>query len=179
MAKKPRSEEKKNLRKDAPVKRTISALLADPELMAQIRDLASRGASLGTIEATIGLPKGRLKKWLDFGEHRPKSTYRILYNNFRRWVAEARSIAEEQMLVKSPGQWLERNSSSKVLDTPEEQQTALINQGPAINLLQLGAAQALDAMRILIESGHSVDEALRKDQIHIDTTQKDDKRTSP
>jgi hypothetical protein len=168
---------KRNLRLNAPPnqkQRGITKLLANGELLAQVREMAESGASIGTIEAAIGLPKGRLRDWLVKGDKQPKTAYRRFYNMFRKWAAQAKHAAEAQQLAKTPTQWLERNTTAKLIETEED--TSLIPTQTAVvdhSVLKIGAQSAVDAMKILVESGIDVNEALRKGMVHINDASKD------
>ena len=68
---------------------------------------------------------------------------------YRSWAAEARAAAEAQQLAKTPSQWLERNSSSKLMDEPEEKNTQLITNNQGQQQAAFGAYQLLAAMKVL------------------------------
>lgn len=87
---------------------------------------------------------------------------------YRSWAAEARAAAEAQQLAKTPSQWLERNSSSKLMDEPEEKNTQLITNNQGQQQAAFGAYQLLAAMKVLHNAGISVDAALEKDAIVLD-----------
>jgi hypothetical protein len=74
-------------------------------------------------------------------------------------------MAECQQLAKTPTQWLERNTSAHIVE-PLDQQTGLL-PGPEApqKLLNLGVQQALAALKVLHDSGISIDEAIRKGQL--------------
>lgn len=131
--------------------------------------MVTTGASISTVEASIGLSPGRLKTWLIKGQNQPKTPYRIFYTKFRKWAAEAKAAAESQQLAKAPSQWLERNSAAKLIESADE--AALIpannQQIDAGQVLKLGVNQALAALKVLSEQGINIDDALRKDMIHL------------
>jgi hypothetical protein len=143
----------------------IIKLLSDENAMGVIEDMASTGASIATIEAAIGLPEQRLSSYLRKGREGRNSPYKELYRKYRKWVSAARYIAESQMAAKSPEKWLDRNTSAKLLETQEE--TALIAAIPQPSTLQLGAQQAIDALRIFRKSGMSIDSLLDKNEVSI------------
>ena len=141
--------------------------------MLQLREMLENGSSIGTCEAVLHLSPGILKKWLDKGQTQPKTPYRILFTKVRAWIAVARGAAEANQLVKAPSQWLERSTSSKLLNTDEtpttpDISTALITHNNAPAQLQLGAQAALAAVKALARSGVDLNEAFAKDLVHID-----------
>jgi hypothetical protein len=158
----------RNIRKDKPIPNTVNTLLADENKLALIREKAEEGASIGTIEAIIGMPKGRLRSWLSKGEANAKTPYRRLYNMYRSWAAIARASAELQQLAKSPGSWLEKNSSARLLEEPEAVQSTTLNTLNVQNTLQVSEQALLSALQVLIASGHSIDGAIARDQITLD-----------
>jgi hypothetical protein len=146
----------------------VESLLADHYLMQKIEDLVCSGASIGTVEAILGMTQGRLKRWLHLGSTRKRSFYAVLFQKYRAWAGEARAAAECQQLAKTPTQWIERNTSAHIVEEPDASITPISNISTTpTNLLQLGAQQAINAMKVLMESGISIDEALRKDQLHL------------
>lgn len=154
----------------------IYRLLGDETKLLEAQELVESGASVGTVEAKLGLEKGQLRKYLDKGERLPNSPYRRLYNMYRRWAGEARAVAESNQLAKSPGQWLEANTSARLLEDREDKPTNApvsgVPAGPTQNidqsgLLRLGAQAALGALSALIESGLSIDEHIRKGQLAL------------
>jgi len=146
----------------------VTDLLKDQDKLQTIRDLVETGASIGTIEAKMQMYQGQLKRWLLKGQEKKKTPYKILYNMYRSWAAEARAAAEAQQLAKTPSQWLERNSSSKLMDEPEEKNTQLITNNQGQQQAAFGAYQLLAAMKVLHNAGISVDAALEKDAIVLD-----------
>lgn len=154
-----------------PTYKNIDDFLSDVNAMSKMEDLVCSGASIGTVESCLHLSKNRLKLWLQRGQTRKRSSYYILFQKYRAWAGEARAAAECQQLAKAPSAWIEKNTSSRIVEDVEESPALLptnISQSPTA-LLQLGAQQALNAMKVLIDAGISIDDSLRKDQITIDT----------
>lgn len=145
----------------------ILALLENERKMALLEDLVTTGASIGTTEAKLCLPQGTLAKWLALGEKKPRSPYRTLYMKYRSFAAEARAAAEAQQLAKTPSQWLERNTSARVVEPKESQDLPGLLPQSSANNLQVGANALLAALRTLQESGVNIDEAIRKNQVQV------------
>jgi stress response protein YsnF len=138
--------------------------------MTLLQELVEGGASIGTVEAKLLLAPGTLSKWLRVGQAEARTPYRSLYVRYRSFAAEARAAAESQQLLKSPGTWIEKNTSSKLVEPPQEvQEQQLAIAGPIQNTndLRLGANALLSALAILQESGVNIDEAIRKNQAQI------------
>jgi len=145
----------------------VSTFMADADKMALVEELCTTGASISTIEASLGLSQGILRKWLNKGAVEPKTAYRRFYNLVRGWIAIARGAAEAQQLVKTPTQWLEKNSSAKLLNEPVD---VISSEAPALPQkaqIAIGVQATINAMKVLQDSGISIDDMLRKDQLHI------------
>jgi hypothetical protein len=149
----------------------IHDLLDDPVRMGQLQELAETGASIGTIEAKLEMPPGRLRLWLEKGKLKSRTPYRFLYMKFRSFAAEARATAEAQQLAKAPTSWLDRNTSARIVEDTDQSEGAavpMIGHTAPINQLQLGANATLASLRILLESGVDLNEALRKNAVSIE-----------
>jgi hypothetical protein len=133
--------------------------------MARMRELVEAGVSVGTVESILGIQQGTLGRWLRKGQTDKRSAYHILFQKYRRWAGEARALAEMQQLAKTPTQWLQTNTSAQLVEPTS--QTGLTNiEGPsAQNILGLGVQQTLQALKVLQESGISIDDAIRKGQL--------------
>lgn len=159
-----------------PKQRIIDKLMdPDNQYMAQIREKVEQGASKATIDALLMMPPGTIDRLLAKGQQAtdPKNKYKKFYLLYRRWAGEARSVAEAITLTKTPEKWMDRNSSNKLLESEEDR--TIIQQSPN-NLLngpnhQSGVTpqQLLASLKILQEQGISIDEALSKDAITLDT----------
>lgn len=154
----------------------IHDFLDDPMKMGQLQELAETGASIGTIEAKLEMSPGKLKMWLEKGKLKPKTPYRYLYMKFRSFAAEARAAAESQQLAKAPTSWLDRNTSARIVEDTDQSPTGAVPllSAPPTNQLQLGANATLASLRILLESGVDLNEALRKDSIHLEDKSDED-----
>lgn len=111
-----------------------------------------------------------LRKWLAKGESRPKTPYRKLWNLFRKWAAEATAAAESQQLAKAPTQWLERNSTARLIQADEAKDLATHQSKMTVipnDMLRIGAQQVLNALTVLSDANISIDDGLRKRQISI------------
>lgn len=103
----------------------IVDLIKDEEKMSHMEEAVATGASVATIEAMLELSPGQLKNWLSIGSSTPKPKTpkekycRVLFRKYRKWAGEARYLAESAMLGKRPAEWLEKNSSSKLV-APED-----------------------------------------------------------
>lgn len=146
----------------------IHDFLDDPVKMGQLQELAETGASIGTIEAKLEMPPGRLRLWLEKGKLKPKTPYRFLYMKFRSFAAEARATAEAQQLAKAPTSWLDRNTSARIVEDNSSNEIPVIGTAAPINQLQLGANATLASLRILLESGVDLNEALRKNAVTLE-----------
>ena len=148
----------------------INQLLDDDMRMGMLQELAETGASIGTIEAKLEMPPGRLREWLEKGKIKPKTAYRFLYMKFRSWAAEARAAAESQQLAKAPTSWLDRNTSARIVEDssdPSSNAPALLAQSN-IQHLNLGAEATLNALRILATSQVDINQALIKGTVTVD-----------
>jgi hypothetical protein len=147
---------------------TVQELLRNKPQMKLIKQLASSGASLGVIEAKLKMRQGTLRRWLDKGRVRKSTPYHILFNEFRSWAADARLLAEQQQLAKTPSQWLERNTSSKIVEEPD-QPTTLLSGVPAAppDTAKLQASQTLllAGLRALVEAGISLETGIKKQTV--------------
>lgn len=88
----------------------ITDLLADSKSMLVIAERVSIGASVKTVEMTLGLPTGLLAGWLKNGSddiENDESPYRLLFMFYRAAQAEAQTFAEASLLKKNPAAWLE------------------------------------------------------------------------
>jgi hypothetical protein len=95
---------------------------------------------------------------------------------FRAWAGQARHRAETQLNVKSPEKWLDRSTSARLVESDAERQLALNASSnlPANNIaMQMGAEAVLKAFSVLAEQGIDINDALRKDQIHISNDPED------
>jgi len=151
----------------------INKLLNDLGRLDRMQELAETGASIGTIEAILQLSPGLLRKWLTKGAARKNTPYRVLFNHYRKWVGEARALAESQQLAKTPTQWLERNTSAKLLNTDESESLSVINVSQ-VPVTQIGAAAVMAALKLLSETKViSLDEAAQKNAITIEVKDSD------
>lgn len=104
---------------------TVVDFLKDEEKMSKLENCVATGASVATMEAILGLSPNCLKNWLAVGSaaHKPKTPKekycRKLFKKYREWAGEARYLAESAMLGKRPADWIEKNSSSKLV-APED-----------------------------------------------------------
>lgn len=152
----------------------IHDFLDDPVKMGQLQELAETGASIGTIEAKLEMPPGRLRLWLEKGKLKPKTPYRFLYMKFRSFAAEARATAEAQQLAKAPTSWLDRNTSARIVEDNSSNEIPVVGIAAPINQLQLGANATLASLRILLESGVDLNEALRKNAVTLEDKSHED-----
>ena len=159
-----------------PKRRRIAILLSDPDQLSQIRELITTGASISTTEAILEWPPNTLTKLLDKGKLQKAGPYRQFYIMFRAWAGQARHRAETQLNVKSPEKWLDRSTSARLVESDAERQLALNASSnlPANNIaMQMGAEAVLKAFSVLAEQGIDINDALRKDQIHISNDPED------
>lgn len=137
----------------------VRDLLNDSDKMSLLQELAEAGASIGVIEAKLRLRQGTLKRWLDKGKVQKSTPYRILYDEFRSFAAEARLVAEQQQLAKTPSQWLERNSSAKILEDSPQDISILsgVPHLPDTAKLQANQELLLEGIRVLLEARIPID----------------------
>lgn len=157
-----------------PKQRVIDKLMDENNhYLAQIREKVEQGASKATIDALLMMPPGTIDRLLMKGKESTdkRCKYKKFYLLYRRWAGEARSVAEAVTLHKTPEKWMDRNSSNKLLESEEDR--TILQQQPALtngHNSGLSAEKMLEALKILQEQGISIDEALSKDAIILDTT---------
>lgn len=100
---------------------TVDELLESEEALSQISMLAGDGASITTVEMSLGLLPGVLRQWLKNGQTDPDGPYRILYHFYLQCSAKARMAAEITLLVKNPAMWLEKVETLQDLSEAKEQ----------------------------------------------------------
>ena len=90
----------------------ITSVLELINVREAMTDIASRvcsGASISTIEMALGIPPGVMKGWLRNGKTaKPEDPYGAFYRFYLCAAAEAKQIAESQLLAKNPAKWLEQ-----------------------------------------------------------------------
>lgn len=157
----------------------IRRLLKDDKALAAIREMAETGASLSTIDARMKFPPNTMSKLLAKGKEakESKDPYHKFYIQFRSWAAEANHIAEELLLKKSPEKWLDRSSTSKVIQSEEDKQLAL--EAPSNPQGNLPANNAnpdtlIQALEILRAQGEDLNELVDKKAISIGEPDEDD-----
>lgn len=128
--------------------------------------MVATGASIGTVEAALGIAPNQLSRYLAKGKANKNTPYRHLYNLYRQWAANARYIAESKMVEKTPEKWLDRNTSAKLIETSDDNILATQEQSNPTQF-HLGAQQAIDLLAILQKSGISIDDALAKNQVSV------------
>ena len=131
--------------------------------MELIRELAETGASIAVIEAKLQLRSGVISNWLNKGELDKRTIYARFRSIFRSWAADATLIAQQQLLVKNPGKWLETSSTARAVENPKAS-TALVptnsnSQGsrPVVSTEALVAA-----FRVLIDSKNVVEDTTQR-----------------
>lgn len=119
-----------------------------------MRELAETGASVAVIEAKLQLRSGSISTWLAKGEENKRTIYARFRSMFRSWAAESTYAAQQQLLVKNPGKWLETSSTAKVVENIKS--TGLVpttvNQSQSVNRPNIAAEALAAAMKVLIES---------------------------
>lgn len=143
----------------------IHDLLNNDILLEELKEYVSSGSSINVIEAKLGLPNGRLKEWLIKGKEKPRTPYRRLYTLYRSWAAEATAAAQSNMLCKNPSRWLETNSTGKMIEPPEDARSLALSpgvQGGGQGMLQLPVEALVAGLRAMMESGHSLSQAVNK-----------------
>lgn len=87
---------------------SIDELLQDQPSLNLLASLVSQGASIESVEMTLGMHPGMLERWLRNGEADRKGYFRALYLFYCRAASGARVQAELAMLTKNPDKWLEK-----------------------------------------------------------------------
>jgi hypothetical protein len=142
-----------------------------PQKLELIRELAETGASVAVIEAKLQLKSGSISTWIAKGEANKRTIYARFRSIFRSWAAESTYTAQQQLLVKNPGKWLETSSTAKVVENVKS--TGLVptsGQQQAINRPNLAAEALAAAMKVLIDS-KNID---AKDIIDVEEVSKED-----
>ena len=98
----------------------INELLSDRESLIKVATLTAGGASIDTVEMSLGLPPGMLKAWLKNGKHDVEGPFREFYQFYLLASAEAKLAAESSLLVKNPAAWLDRIDPYTQLNSLEE-----------------------------------------------------------
>lgn len=138
--------------------------------------MAATGASIATIEARIMFPPQTLSKYLNKGKTQKAGPYRKFYMMFRSWAGEARHKAEASMVTKTPEKWLDRSSTARLIETPNESLLPSTPDNQSTNLsARMGAEAVLAAFAILSEQGIDLNAAIQKGKITVDQTLLEDK----
>ena len=142
----------------------IHDLLNNDILLDEIKEYVESGSSINVIEAKLMLPSGTFKNWLIKGKEKPRTPYRRLYTLYRSWAAEATATAQSNMLCKNPSRWLETNSTGKMIEPPEESTALALSPGVPVGqgMLQLPVEALVAGLRAMMESGHSLSQAVNK-----------------
>lgn len=130
--------------------------------------MAATGASLSTIDAKLKFPPNTLRKLLTKGREEEVGPYRDFYIMFRSWAAEARHAAEATMAKKNPEKWMDRNTTSRLLDTEDDEQLAITSNEKESNISGVTPQKLLESLQELADMGISVDEALKHRKVKID-----------
>lgn len=129
--------------------------------MELIRELAETGASISVIEAKLQLRSGTMSTWLNKGEIEKRTVYSRFRSLFRSWAADATLTAQQQLLVKNPGKWLETSSSARVVENVKTTGLVPINNNqqarPTVSTEALVAA-----FKVLIDSKNVVEDPTQR-----------------
>jgi hypothetical protein len=134
---------------------SVDALLHSQEGMKLLQTLCLTGASIGTIEAKLRLPKGKLKRWLKRGANPHSGSYHRLFLQMREWIADVRHQIEERMTLRNPELYLERSTSMALVEdfydaTQTASQEEKTNNGIDAEQLQ---KQMLESLKVLALQG--------------------------
>lgn len=146
----------------------IHDLLNNNILLEELKEYVESGSSINVIEAKLTLSSGTFKNWLIKGKEKPRTPYRKLYTMYRSWAAEATATAQSNMLLKNPSRWLETNSTGKMIEPPEESTALALSPGVpgagqgTAGMLQLPVEALVAGLRAMMESGHSLQQAVNK-----------------
>lgn len=140
----------------------------DPDILGKIEDLAATGASLATINAALCYPPGTIETLLQKGKLKVSKKYYKFYMLFRSWAAEARHCAESAMAKKTPEKWLDRSTTSKLIESEEDRSLALTApSSPQASTTGASLETVMKALQALRTAGISIDEAVDKDELRM------------
>lgn len=127
-------------------------LMRDEDALNLVVDYAKSGASLSTIEAKVGLREGVLKEWVQKGKDSVSGVYREFFNILRSAIADSKLVAENKMRESSPEKWLERNSSSRVLE-----EVVVVEGAEDRSRLDVGE-RVMESLELLRAQGYDLNE---------------------
>lgn len=138
-------------------------LMKDKIKMEKIRELAETGASISVIEAKLQLRSGSISTWLNKGEVQRRSIYARFRSTFRSWAAESTLTAQQQLLIKNPGKWLETSSTARVVENPHVNHSLIPTNNTQQQSRPTISTEALvAAFKVLIDSKNVVEDSISK-----------------
>jgi hypothetical protein len=111
---------------------TIDELLDDERALAEMVAAVAGGASIKSVEMTLGLEPGMLVQWLKYGKEEREGPFRALYLFYRKAASGARMAAEASLLTKNPSEWLKTNDVEVQLEAGSDKNILLgsVSDGP-------------------------------------------------
>jgi hypothetical protein len=160
-------------KKKEPERRIATILKNKEEILERIEDMVTNGASLATMDAILKWPPNTLRELLNKGKEQKEGPYREFYMLFRSWAGEAKFVAEETLLKKSPEKYLDRSSTARIIDSEDDAQE-LLPGTTKTNIPGVEANKVLKAFEALAESGIDVNDALKKKVITVQPEEDED-----
>jgi hypothetical protein len=133
---------------------TIEELMKSKIKKQTMKELAETGASLSVIEAKLGMRNGQLSLWLTKGKAKRRTIYGRFYVEFKSWAADSVLAAQQALLTKNPGKWLDTNTTARVVEPPAKSNAALISgTSQASGNIVINNPIILAAIKALSEAG--------------------------
>lgn len=132
---------------------TIAEFMQSPDKMAIMEDLASTGASLSVIEAKLMMREGQLSLWLSKGKAKKRTIYHRFYNLFRSWAADSVLAAQQSLITKNPGKWLDTNTTGRVVEKTSKNPSLLSGPSQGNGNITINNPIVIAALEALREAG--------------------------
>lgn len=132
---------------------TIAELMQSPEKLELMEELASTGASLSVIEAKFAMREGQLSLWLTKGKEKKRTIYHRFYLMFRSWAADSVLAAQQALITKNPGKWLDTNTTGRVVEKPSKTTALLSGTSQGSGNITINNPIVIAALEALREAG--------------------------
>jgi hypothetical protein len=132
---------------------TIAELMQSPDKLALMEELASTGASLAVIEAKFAMREGQLSLWLTKGKEKKRTIYHRFYLMFRSWAADSVLAAQQSLITKNPGKWLDTNTTGRVVEKPSKTTALLSGTTQGSGNITINNPIVIAALEALREAG--------------------------
>jgi hypothetical protein len=132
---------------------TIAELMQSPDKLALMEELASTGASLAVIEAKFAMREGQLSLWLTKGKEKKRTIYHRFYLMFRSWAADSVLAAQQSLITKNPGKWLDTNTTGRVVEKPSKTTALLSGTSQGSGNITINNPIVIAALEALREAG--------------------------